>query len=118
MADIKREVLSAIAIGAINAAKSANTSVTERDAGPIATMVANEVVPLVEHATNSEPWYQSRVTLGALLAAASGIAGIFGYTFGIDDQARVVDLILALGPVIGAALALYGRWAAKKPLGQ
>ncbi len=118
MADIQNVVRSAIVAGVSAAAASPSTNATPSDTAAIASRVAHEVIPVVTHATNSEPWYQSRVTLGAFLAAASGLAGIFGYSFGTDEQAKVVDLIISLGPVIGAALALYGRWAAKKPLGQ
>lgn len=79
--------------------------------------IAKEVSAVVINQTNNEPWYQSRVTLGAILAALAGILGLFGWAFPTEVQGKVIDLIIALGPVIGGALALYGRWAAKKPLG-
>lgn len=79
--------------------------------------IAQAVAPIIAHATNSEPWYQSRVTWGAILAALAGVLGLFGVVFDIDAQGRVLDLVIALGPVIGAGIALYGRWAAKKPIG-
>ncbi|MDR6953772.1 hypothetical protein J2X65_003135 [Ancylobacter sp. 3268] len=87
------------------------------DASVIATEVAKETAAVVINQTNNEPWYQSRVTLGAILAALAGILGLFGWAFPAEVQGKVIDLIVALGPVIGAALALYGRWAARKPLG-
>lgn len=118
MADIQNVIRSAIVAGAAAAAASPSTNATPSDTREIAARVEREVAPVVAHATNSEPWYQSRVTLGSLLGIVAGIVGIFGYSFGIEDQAKVVDLIIALAPVIGGALALYGRWAAKKPLGQ
>ncbi|MFD2142292.1 hypothetical protein [Ancylobacter oerskovii] len=87
------------------------------EASVIAKEVAKETAAVVVNQTNNEPWYQSRVTLGAILAALAGILGLFGWAFPAEMQGKVIDLIVALGPVIGAALALYGRWAAKKPLG-
>ncbi|GEC33570.1 hypothetical protein N181_25220 [Sinorhizobium fredii USDA 205] len=84
---------------------------------PIVEAVTSKILPEIINATNNEPWYRSRVTLGALLAAISGILGAFGYALPAELQGNVIDLIIALGPVVGGALALYGRWAAKKPIG-
>ncbi|AWM23459.1 hypothetical protein [Sinorhizobium fredii] len=85
---------------------------------PIVDAVTSKILPEIISATNNEPWYRSRVTLGAILAAAAGVLGMFGYAFPADVQGKVIDLIIALGPVIGGAIALYGRWAARKPIGE
>lgn len=85
---------------------------------PIVDAVTSRIVPEIISATNNEPWYRSRVTLGALLAAIAGVLGLFGYAFPLEAQGKVIDFILALGPLIGAALTLYGRWAAKRPIGE
>lgn len=85
---------------------------------PIVDAVTSRIVPEIISATNNEPWYRSRVTLGALLAAIAGVLGLFGYAFPAEAQGKVIDLIIALGPLIGAAITLYGRWAAKKPIGE
>jgi hypothetical protein len=87
-------------------------------AAPIINAVTNRIAPEIIAATNNEPWYRSRVTLGAILAAAAGVLGLFGYAFPADVQGKVIELIIALGPVIGGAIALYGRWAARKPIGE
>ncbi|MDW9447219.1 hypothetical protein GOA58_05895 [Sinorhizobium meliloti] len=87
-------------------------------AGPIIDAVTNRIAPEIIAATNNEPWWQSRVTLGAILAAAAGVLGIFGYAFPAEVQGKVIELIIALGPVIGGAIALYGRWAARRPIGE
>ena len=114
----KENIVSAIAEGVNAGVNSPSTRATSADARTIIDAVERSTAPVVAHITNTEPWYQSRVTLGAILAAAAGVVGAFGYAFPEDVQGKVVDLIVALGPVIGGALALYGRWAAKKPLGQ
>ena len=118
MATSKEVIKTAIAQGVIAGVSSPTTSATRADAGTIIDAVLATTAPVVAHITNTEPWYQSRVTLGAVLAAAAGVLGAFGYAFPEDVQGKIVDLIVALGPVIGGALALYGRWVAKKPLGK
>ncbi|APG91167.1 hypothetical protein [Sinorhizobium americanum] len=85
---------------------------------PIAEAVTKKIAPEIIAATNNEPWWQSRVTLGAILAAAAGVLGLFGYAFPAEVQGKMIELIIALGPVIGAGIALYGRWAARKPIGE
>ena len=43
------------------------------DASVIAKEVAKETAAVVINQTNNEPWYQRRVTLGAILAALAGL---------------------------------------------
>lgn len=118
MADIQNAVLSGIVSGVQKAVHSETTAAHPRDTKEIVEAVEAKVAPIVAHVTNAEPWYQSRVTLGAILSAAAGLLGIFGYAFPAEVQGKVIDLVIALVPVFGGALALYGRWVAKKPLGQ
>lgn len=118
MSKIDSSVREAVKQGVINAAMNPQTATTTADASIVASNVLTQVAPVVAHLTNSEPWYQSRVTLGAIIAAAAGLFGVFGYAFPAETQGKVIELIVALGPVIGGAIALYGRWVAKKPLGQ
>ncbi|MDW9726292.1 hypothetical protein GOB91_29020 [Sinorhizobium meliloti] len=87
-------------------------------AGPIIDAVTHKISSEIMHATNNEPWWQSRVTLGAILAAAAGVLGLFGFAFPAEVQGKVIELIIALGPVIGGAIALYGRWVSRKPIGE
>ena len=74
--------------------------------------------PAVLHATNAEPWYASRVTWGAIIAALAPILGLaLGRTVGAADQAALTEIVSAGGSLLGAALALYGRWVARVPIG-
>lgn len=107
-----------IASAVINAIGDPDVPAQPAAAAPIIDAVTNKIAPEIIAATNNEPWYQSRVTLGAILAAAAGVLGIFGYAFPAEVQGKVIDLIIALGPVIGGGIALYGRWVAKRPIGQ
>lgn len=76
--------------------------------------VKKEVAPVLEHLTNNENWWQSRVTLGSIAAIICGIAGLFGYAL---DVQQATELIVIAGSIIGPAFALYGRWKARKPIG-
>lgn len=113
-------------------AESKTNKLTQTEAAKIAPAVAkkveaevtSQIKPVIEHLTNNEPWYQSRVTIGALVAALAGLAGLAGYSIDSDDQAFLVDnisqtvqLVTALASLAGGVLAWYGRWKAKKPLG-
>lgn len=80
--------------------------------------VVKEVAAVVINKTNAEPWYQSRVTWGAIIAVVGGLAGIGGYSIGADDQAQIVNGIVGVTTAIGGLLAWYGRWKAQKPIGQ
>jgi hypothetical protein len=80
--------------------------------------VTREVTPIVENATNSEPWYRSRVTWGAIASIVLPLLGAFGVRSDIIDADQFVALGLALGTAAGGLLTLYGRWKAKRPIGQ
>lgn len=117
MKTVKEAVREAVHKGAVQAVLSPRTSAHRSDEGEIAAKVFDEVAPIIAHATNSEPWYASRVTWGALLAAVAGVLGILGYSFPAEMQGKIIDLIIALLPIVGGLTALYGRWVAKKPIG-
>lgn len=110
-------VRTAIVKGVAKAASDPDLSTDRSDVSAVTSKVFTEVAPIVAHVTNQEPWYQSRVTLGSILALVAGILSLFGYAFPSELQGQIIDLVLAGAPLIGGALALYGRWVAKKPLG-
>lgn len=123
MAKLNPAIAAAVAT-AITAA-SANPAVPLSLSPTAQEMVSTAVVdklaadPVVLNETNSEPWYQSRVTIGALVALVTPLASLLlKQQIDADAQRQVVDLIVAAGPVIGAAIALWGRWGrAKAPVG-
>lgn len=88
------------------------------DASRVAADVTREVAAVVVNQTNQEPWYQSRVTWGAIIAVGGGLAGIAGYAVDAQDQAQIVNGIVGITTAVGGLLAWYGRWRAKKPIGQ
>jgi Na+-transporting NADH:ubiquinone oxidoreductase subunit NqrC len=98
------------------AAKS-TASLEKRDVPQVASAVVKEVNAVVEHATNNEPWYQSRVTWGAIISIILPIAGTLGVATDTINPDELVALCVAGGTVVGGILTLYGRWAARKPIG-
>lgn len=87
-------------------------------ADAVETAIRNQLArnPIVQHATNAEPWYRSNVTLGSLqtiLASLAALLGMVSAGGGLDWNTAVP----AVWAIIGAAQALYGRWAARAPIG-
>jgi len=80
----------------------------------VAKAITKEIAPIVVNATNSEPWFQSRVTWGAIAAILSGL-GTAASLLAAGDWSPELWLA-ALGSVGGGAGTLFGRWAAKKPI--
>lgn len=114
----------AIILGAVEGAiarvaADPSTPLAAEAADAVGKAVSDAVAadPAVQNVTDSEPWYLSRVTLGAILAAIAPVAALFGHAISVADQASVVDLLASIGSLVGAALALYGRWFAKTPIG-
>lgn len=130
--DLGKAVAVAIAAGAAQAAADPGNKMTTGEVPAVVKAAQEAAKPVVaeaqakiDHLTNQEPWYRSRVTLGALAAMAAGVAGLAGFSFSAEDQAFAVDTAVkaielgsAAMALIGGAVAWYGRWRAKKPLGQ
>lgn len=112
-----QEIIDRIA-GAVSAsARNPSLAIESGDIHAVTTAVSAQVVPLVLSATNNEPWYQSRVTWGALGAIVLPLLGFVGIT---TDVVSLNDFIvggMTLGSVVSGLLTLYGRWKAKKPIG-
>ena len=120
---LAKELARAAAVAVSATAARPDTAMSQpavlSDHSAIATEVtrAMERSPELQHATNSEPWYQSRVTWGAVVAILSGVLPIAGVTLDPDDQATLFAALMGIGSAAGGFLALYGRWKAKRPIG-
>jgi hypothetical protein len=77
--------------------------------------VAKEVGPVIDHLTNNEPFYKSRISWGALFAILGGIATI-GTAIANGDTTPEVYTTAGMS-ILGGITTLYGRWKARKPLG-
>lgn len=62
----------------------------------------------------TKSWYMSKTVWGGLIAVVAGAAGAFGYTIAPDDQAQIVDAVVAAATVVGGLLAVFGRVKASK----
>lgn len=77
---------------------------------------ATEAAKIIVNQTNNEPWFQSRVTLGSLASVLGAVTALMNMFATGDFDPTIAGG--AIATLLGAGLALYGRWAAKKPLGQ
>ncbi len=86
-------------------------------AAPIIDAAFKAVGAEIINATNAEPFYQSRVTIGAIMTLMGGSYSlVLDFMDGVPPG--VDDLTGQLTAIIGAAVVLYGRWVATKPFGQ
>lgn len=86
------------------------------DAPIVRQEVAEAVAPVIEHLTNNEPWYRSRVTWGAIFAILGGVASI-GTMLANGVPLSLETYGPPLGSIGGGIGTLYGRWKARKPIG-
>jgi len=105
-------------------AKSKSVNLSMDEAQDMKPAIIKEMADVITNQTNQEPWYQSRVTIGAIVAVAAGVAGVAGYSFDAEDQQVWIDsisqgiqLVSAISAIGAGIYAWYGRWRAKKALG-
>lgn len=63
------------------------------------------------------PWWQSKTIWGSAIAILASILALFGLNLDASLQSQLVDIVVAIGGVIGGALAWYGRVVATKKIG-
>lgn len=82
----------------------------------IEKVVTEELKPVIEHLTNNEPWYKSRVMWGSILGIAGGLV-----TIGTHLANGIPIDTANYGPpaasIVGGVGAILGRFFAKKPIG-
>ncbi len=106
-----------IATAVIDTINKPTVAAQAQAARPIIEAVTDKIVPEIVSATNNEPWYQSRVTWGAIASIALPLLGAFGVSTDVIDADQFAALGLAFGAAAGGILTLYGRWVAKRPIG-
>lgn len=85
---------------------------------PIVAAVLSETGPIIENKTNQEPWYQSRVTWGAIVSGVLPLLAVVGVSADVIKVDELAVILAAAGTVGGSLYTLYGRWRAKKALGK
>ncbi|ODN69583.1 hypothetical protein [Methylobrevis pamukkalensis] len=113
----RKEIIDqAITGGLIAAAKSTTTALDREDVAAVAAKLQEVAGPAIDHATNAEAWWRSRVTIGSIAGILSGGLGLWGLVAaGVTDPEALATPIAG---IFGGAFALWGRWAARRPLGQ
>ena len=82
---------------------------------PPPAQAVKEAAEVIVNQTNNEPWWQSRVTWGALAAILGGLGTMAGLVSSRDFSPGL--WFTSLSSVGGGFGTLYGRWVARKPLG-
>ena len=113
MADPKVQIKAQMA-EAMTSAVTNKTVQTELAAVPAIIDALTPVVDAILHSTNNEPWYQSRVVWGQIITVVGLVTSAAGLNMGVSTQAILVSLGVTLS---GPAIALWGRYMAKKPIG-
>jgi hypothetical protein len=62
---------------------------------------------------DNKVWWQSKTVWGSVLAFLATALSFFGVSLDVGFQAEIVNFLMAL---IGAGLAIYGRFVASAPL--
>lgn len=60
----------------------------------------------------------SKAVWGGIIAILASVAAIWGFKVSPDDQARLVDIIIAIAAGLGGIMAIWGRVTAKKLIGK
>ena len=110
------EALRPAVAGAVSAAieRSDNTTTVGSEQA-IANAAVKGAAEVIINQTNNEPWYQSTVTIGALVTLiTAGYA--FAWNVAHTGLPAPADFATQIGPIVGAFVTLYGRWFALRPL--
>jgi len=90
--------------------------VSKKDADDIAAQTVQAIVtqvtadPVLKNEMSAEPWWQSRVALGSIVAAIGVLLPTALRLFGVEaDEASVLKNVDAIVTLAGALYALYGR---------
>lgn len=58
----------------------------------------------------------SKTFWGAIIAIVASLVGFAGYTFGVEDQQALLEVITTVGTAAGGLLAIFGRIKATKAI--
>lgn len=79
--------------------------------------ITKDVAAVVVNQTNQEPWYQSTVTIGALVTLVGGGYNLV-WEIAVNGPPAPAAFTALATPLIGAAVTLYGRWWQRKAIGE
>ncbi len=64
----------------------------------------------------TKKWWESTAIWGAVVALLGGLAGIFGYSLGPDDQEVLTSILASVAGTVGSIIAIWGRVKASKTI--
>lgn len=99
-----------------NLVQDPNVNLTNATKGDIKAEVIRETTAVVMNQTNTEPWYQSRITVSQYVTLIATLLGIFGYAVAPELRDQIIGAVLAIGMLINPLVTLWARWFAKKPM--
>ncbi|MBT9370259.1 hypothetical protein [Rhizobium sp. CSW-27] len=117
MTDTSKTVQSLIVQSVADAVQRPDVPAESGAVQPIVAAVAQSLAPVLAHSANTEPWYQSRVTIGAIVSIMIPLLGALGISSDVIDADQLTAILVAAGSLVGGLLTLYGRWSAKRPIG-
>ncbi|HEV7291039.1 MAG TPA: hypothetical protein VGN79_01870 [Devosia sp.] len=118
---IAETIFSTVFRGMFDTITRQDVQVNNQHTDRVAAEITKQVSPVVVNATNSEPWFRSRIFIGVGVAAVSFITSRFlGFAVDETDFTDLTHILLMLIEAWGLFYAWYGRkvGASKKPLGQ
>ena len=60
----------------------------------------------------------SKAVWGGIIAILASVAAVWGIKIAPDEQARIVELVIAIASGIGGIMAIWGRVTATKMIGK
>jgi len=102
-------IAAAIRATAQEVAANPVTDTTRADVPAIEAAMTDNVAPIVENATNQEPWWKSRIWIGLITAAFGVLLGRLNIQFTANELALVNQVTPYVPQVLGIAIAGIGR---------
>lgn len=113
-----QDVKAVIAEKVVEVALDPGTDLTIKEAKPVADAINQKLGPWILDLTNNEPWYQSKIIWGLIIAGAGTIARpIVGEIFTADQATQWAESLSTAGQFAGIGFALYARISTKKSIG-
>lgn len=111
------KIEAAIAEKVVEVAKDPGTDLKVSEARPVAKAINDKLGPWILDLTNNEPWYQSKVIWGLIIAGAGTIVRPFaGELFTADEATQWAESLSTLGQFVGIGFAAYARISARKKI--
>lgn len=106
-----------------NLVKQDDVNLSKAGKADIQAEVVKQTSQVIMNQSNSEPWYLSTVTWGAVLTVIFSLLEVLGYSIAEEDKSalisNVTEIIKAIGPILTAitgVIVWWGRWRAKRGL--